>query len=309
MTPGVPVVDIGALRTGSDAERRRIAHEIGEAARRVGFLCIAGHGIPAALLAETFDRARAFFALPAAEKERVASHGAYRGFTGAASLVNGDRHESYDLGIELPPTAVDAFGDRPLVTGNRWPDLPGFRETLLACFAESFAVFEVLHRAIALDLGADPEFFTPLFGRNYGMRLSYYPTVADPQAAFGAGPHTDFGNLTLLAEDGPGLELQGHDGAWFPITASPEALVCNIGDCLMRWSNDTYVSTRHRVLNPTVRDRISIGFFANADLDVIVDPLPSCTSAERPARYAPIEFGDYMQERFSSGYVKAETRG
>jgi isopenicillin N synthase-like dioxygenase len=163
-----------------------------------------------------------------------------------------------------------------------------------------------MHRAVAIDLGADPEFSTPLFGRNFGMRMTHYPAVADPAAAQGSSAHTDFGNLTLLAEDAPGLELRGIDGVWRRIEAAPSALVCNIGDCLMRWSNDTYRSTLHRVVNPPDRSRISIGFFANADFDAVVDCLPSCCSADRPAKYPPIVFGDYMQRRFKIGYVQPE---
>jgi isopenicillin N synthase-like dioxygenase len=302
----IPVIDIGGLRTGTASDHRRIAAEIGAAARSVGFFCVAGHGLSRALVAQAFAQAHAFFTLPDAEKARVASHGAFRGFTGAAALANGDVHESFDLGVELGGDEIAALGDRPLVSGNRWPELPGFRVTLTACFDESLAVFAALHRAIAVDLGADPEFFTPLFGRNHGMRLSWYPPLAEPRAGLGASPHTDFGNLTLLAEDAPGLEICDRDGTWLPIAASPDALVCNIGDCLMRWSNDTYRSTLHRVVNPAARPRVSIGFFANADLATVVEPLPSCVGPGRPPAYPPIEFGAYMEEKFARGY-RAET--
>jgi isopenicillin N synthase-like dioxygenase len=302
----VPVVNINGLRNGTDADRRRIAAEIGEAARETGFLCVADHGIPLPLLAETFAQARAFFALPVEEKMRVSSRGGYRGYMGRDDITTGDLHESFDVGVELSEEAAAAWADRPLVRENRWPDLPGFRETVQACFAASHVVFEEMHRAIAIDLGADPEFFTPLFGRNYGMRMTHYPAVPEPGTAFGSSPHTDFGNLTLLAEDASGLELRGRDGVWRRIEAAPSALVCNIGDCLMRWSNDTYRSTLHRVVNPPDRSRISIGFFANADFETTVDCLPSCTSEGRPPKYPPVEFGDYMQARFSRGYVKPE---
>ncbi len=302
----VPVVDVGGLLGGSEAERRRIAGEIGDAARSTGFLCVANHGIPMPVLAETFAQARAFFALPDEEKNRISSRGGYRGYMGLGDLTNGDVHESFDLGVELAADDLATFGDQALLRPNRWPDLPGFRAAVEACFTASHAVFAAMHRAVAIDLGADPEFFTPLFGRNFGMRMTHYPAVADRAAAQGSSAHTDFGNLTLLAEDASGLELRGTDGVWRRIEAAPSALVCNIGDCLMRWSNDTYRSTLHRVVNPPDRSRISIGFFANADFDAVVDPLPSCCSAERPAKYAPIVFGDYMQQRFSSGYVRPE---
>jgi isopenicillin N synthase-like dioxygenase len=298
----IPVIGVAGLQTGTDAERRRVAREIGDAARSIGFLSITGHGIPADLLAATFEQSRAFFDLPRAEKDRIATNGGYRGYIHPSSLKNGDQQESFDMGVEFGP-GEDPYGDRPLTSGNKWPELPGFRETLLAVFNASFAVFEEMHRAIAIDLGADPEFFTPLFGRNYGFRLSHYAAVADPTACFGASPHSDFGNLTLLAQDSPGLEVQGQDGTWIPVEVTDGALVCNIGDMLARWSNGTYLSTRHRVINPTTKSRFSVGFFANADLDAIVAPFPSCVEAGQLPKFPPIEFGEFMQDRVKSGYV------
>ena len=300
----VPVIDISGLRTGSDAERRRVAREIGDAARSIGFLSITGHGIPTDLLRETFVQARAFFDLPQSEKDKVASNGGYRGYIAPGSLSNGDLQESFDLGVEYGPGEIDPYSNRPLVSANRWPEsLPGFRDTLLGVFRDSFTVFAEMHRAIAIDLGADPEYFTPLFGKNYGFRISQYSVVEDPFKALGASPHTDFGSLTLLAHDSPGLEVQADDGTWIRVDASPETLVCNIADCMLRWSNDAYRSTRHRVVNPTTKPRISVGFFANANLDAMVEPLPSCVGPDRPAHYAPIEFGDYMQAKFSGPYL------
>jgi isopenicillin N synthase-like dioxygenase len=299
----VPVIDLAPLRGGSDAERRDVARKIGDAARTVGFFCVTGHGMPAPLLADGFAHARRFFALPEDVKERVSFNGAFRGYAGFGSLTNGDVRESFDLGVDVPPEVEARFAGRPLVTRNRWPELPGFRASMMACFDASFAIFDAMHRAIAIDLGADPDFFKPQFGFNYGMRITRYPAVADPHAAFGASPHSDFGSLTLLAEDAPGLELQSLDGSWVPVDGSGGALVCNIGDCLMRWSNGSYRSTRHRVLNLLDRDRVSIGFFANADLDVTIGVLPSCTSADRPPQFEPVEFGTYMQSMFSEDYA------
>jgi hypothetical protein len=42
----VPVIDISAYFGGSESDKQRIAQEIGEACRTIGFLLITGHGIP-----------------------------------------------------------------------------------------------------------------------------------------------------------------------------------------------------------------------------------------------------------------------
>jgi isopenicillin N synthase-like dioxygenase len=77
------------------------------------------------------------------------------------------------------------------------------------------------------------------------LRLLHYPAPppgSDPQT--GAGAHTDYGNLTLLAtDDVGGLEVRTRAGEWIEAPVVPGAFIVNIGDCLMRWTNDVYVST------------------------------------------------------------------
>jgi len=68
---GVPIIDIAPFRNGSAAERRAVATAVDEACRQIGFLVIAGHGVPASLIAETEAVSRQFFDLPLAEKMKV----------------------------------------------------------------------------------------------------------------------------------------------------------------------------------------------------------------------------------------------
>jgi isopenicillin N synthase-like dioxygenase len=121
--------------------------------------------------------------------------------------------------------------------------------------------------------------------------------------ALGAGAHTDYGNLTILAlDDAGGLEVQRLDGAWVEAPPVPGAFVCNIGDCLMRWTNDVYRSTPHRVRNPAGRERVSVAFFLDAAPGAMVETIPSCISPDRPARYPPITAADYLASRFAATY-------
>ena len=68
---GVPIIDIAPFRSGSVAARRTVATAVDEACRQIGFLVIAGHGVPASLIAETEAVSRLFFDLPLAEKMTV----------------------------------------------------------------------------------------------------------------------------------------------------------------------------------------------------------------------------------------------
>jgi isopenicillin N synthase-like dioxygenase len=98
--------------------------------------------------------------------------------------------------------------------------------------------------------------------------------------------------------------LQTFDGQWLPVEVPPNALVCNIGDCMQRWSNDIYRSTPHRVINSSGHDRYSIAVFGDVDGDTTISTIPSCVTADRPAVHEPIVFSDYAAERFATAYGK-----
>jgi isopenicillin N synthase-like dioxygenase len=65
----------------------------------------------------------------------------------------------------------------------------------------------------------------------------------------------------------------------------------------MRWSNDVYVSTPHRVLPPE-RERYSIAFFLDPNADAVVSALPGTGVAKYPA----VTAREHLQERFAATY-------
>ena len=192
---------------------------------------------------------------------------------------------------------------------NLWPDIGGFRDTMLVYFGACHDLGRSLHRAFALDLGLAPGFFEDKLDRPMAaLRLLHYPEApARPEAGqLGAGEHTDYGCVTLLATDGVGgLEVRTRAGEWLKAPRSSGAFVCNIGDCLMRWTNDIYVSTPHRVVSPSGRERYSIAFFLDPNPDADIACLPGCASAARPARYAPIRGDAFLLSRLSPTYEKS----
>jgi isopenicillin N synthase-like dioxygenase len=302
----IPVIDVGHLRSGDPRALASLADDIGRAARDTGFFTIVNHGVPQDAVTAVFAEARRFFALPVDEKQRVSlAHTTnFRGY-GAIGYEQldpahpGDAKETFEIGLELP--ADDPRFGHPLLGPNYWPELPGFRETLLNYQSLLRRLAIDLHRPIALDLGLDADFFTALIDPGLSnLRLLRYPphpgTFDGTQ--YGAAPHTDYGVLTLLAqEDVSGLELRTSSGEWLPVTPPPGGFVCNIGDCLMRWSNHTYVSTAHRVVNRTPRDRYSAAFFSDPNPDVVVDVLPSLLAPGEAPRYAPTRYDDYFRSR------------
>jgi isopenicillin N synthase-like dioxygenase len=77
----------------------------------------------------------------------------------------------------------------------------------------------------------------------------------------------------------------------------PGAFIVNIGDCLMRWTNDVYVSTPHRVVNRSARERYSIAFFFDPNPDAMVEAIPSCVREGELARYPAILPAGYLKMR------------
>ena len=114
------------------------------------------------------------------------------------------------------------------------------------------------------------------------------------------GEHSDYGTITLLWQinDVPGLEVQDLDGKWHPVPYAEDGVVVNIGDLLQRWTNDYFVSTKHRVVNSHIHlPRYSMPHF--------VDPTPGtivkCLLDEEP-KYDPIESKEYLMWRLAQSY-------
>jgi isopenicillin N synthase-like dioxygenase len=309
----IPVIDISGLVAGDPDGLEHAAREIGAAARDVGFFAIAGHGIPDGVREGIFAASRTLFALPTAEKETLAIEraGNNRGWVrlGGEALDPSrpaDLKEAFNIGLELPPDDPDIVGRRPFRGPNAWPDLPGWRSTVLDYFDRVWALGRLLHRAIATDLRLPPGFFEDKLDRPLAtLRLLRYPPAAPAaQGAIGAGEHTDYGNLTLLlTDDAGGLEVRTRQGDWISPPALDGSYVVNIGDCLMRWTNDVYVSTPHRVVHRAPRERLSVAFFLDPNPDALIELVPGGVSRERPARYAPVSGASYLAGRLDATYA------
>jgi isopenicillin N synthase-like dioxygenase len=304
------VIDLSGLGSDDPAALRRVAAELGRACRETGFFYIRNHGVADDLVSGLFNVSRTFFAAPAAAKDALAitrsPHN--RGYVGVATeslnLVEADRKEAFNIGLDLEPSDPDVVAGKPFRGVNLWPQDYGFRQTALGYFNALWRLGLDLHLAIAADLGLPPSFFADKFDRPMAtLRLLHYPPRDIGQRTPGAGEHTDYGSLTILLNDSVGgLEVRRRDGAWIEAPPIPGTFICNIGDCLMRWSNDTYVSTPHRVTSPAGHDRYSVAFFFDPNPDALIACLPGCNALERPAKYAPILAADYLRQRLVATY-------
>jgi isopenicillin N synthase-like dioxygenase len=313
----IPLIDLSAEPPAVLAQR------INQALCAAGFFGIAGHGVAASTVQAAFGASHRFFALPELVKTRWHVDGggiAVSDDTQVASAHSAHVKRGFDpMGWQAldplqPPDVKESFYmGQPLHGVNRWPDeaqVPGFRA---ACQSYSNAM-QVLARRLmglfelALDLPAG-HFNSFMQEPMCTTRLLHYPpqpAVAAP-GQIGCGAHTDWGALTLLAQDDAGgLQVQSKGGAWIDVPPVPDALVVNIGDMMQRWTNDRWPSTLHRVINQrSGHDRWSIAYFFDLDADAVVKPLASCVSATNPARYAALTAGEHLAQMYQRTTVAA----
>lgn len=303
----IPIVDISA--SGA-------ADALGRALEHIGFAYITGHGITSAVTEGAFAASRQFHASPLARKQSLAINAAHRGYMAMATstivtsrvarVTQPNLSESLMIMHEVPEG--DPRRGEPLQGANQYPGwMPGFRAPVDAYAA---AVERVARRVIrliaaALDLpetALDRHFARP----TTFLRLLHYPPHPDdaPEDQFGSAPHTDYGIITLLAQDDRGgLEVRPRGGDWIAAPPIPGSLVLNVADMLARWTNDRFVSTPHRVLNAGGGDRYSIPFFFDTDMDAVIECLPTCAGPENPPRYEPVRYGDYLMDRLDRNYA------
>lgn len=316
-----PVFDLARFAGAGGSERRALGAEVDRICRQTGFLAVAGHGVPSVVIDAVWAKARAFFDLPAEVK--LAARVPYPGYPygylppQAEALAKSrnvetppDLKESFNGG---PPTAPPGLADPEALAfcyaPTIWPDEPaGFVTAWQAYYRamEDLAARIMRVFAVALDL---PEgFFEPFIDRPISaLRALNYPEPREPPlpGQLRAGAHSDYGSLTiLLPEAAPGgLEIRSPDGGWHPVPVVPGAFVVNIGDLMARWTNDRWVSTLHRVVNPpadaagSVR-RQSLAFFHQPNWEAEIACLPGCLGRGEAPRYPPVRSGPYLMSKF-----------
>jgi isopenicillin N synthase-like dioxygenase len=310
----VPVIDVSGLNSSKLPDRSAVASELGRACRGIGFFFAANHGIPDSLREDLFSASRTFFALPIEEKNELSilrsphdrGYVALKGERLDQSAAVADHKEAFNVGLELAPDDPEVLAGKPFRGVNFWPTIPGWRKTVLGYFDACWALGRQIHRGFALDLGLPEDFFEDKLDAPLGtLRMLHYPPQPASQSSApdsGAGTHTDYGNLTILATDGvAGLQVRARNGEWLDAPHIPGTFVCNIGDCLMRWTNDLYVSTPPRVAIPT-SDRYSAAFFLDPNPDARVEVLESCLAPGALPKYPPTTGADYLRERLVATY-------
>jgi len=308
----IPVIDLAPLIDGSD--EAAVAAALGRAAETVGFLYVRNHGVPQDLIDGMFAAAKAFFDQPEAEKARfhIRNSSVHRGYfplfeENTDPGLTADLKEGFDIGRDLGPDDAKVAAGIPLHGPNQWPDAPdGFKATADAYFAAVRGLARRILRGFAIALDLDPDFFEDKTNEPLAqLRLLHYPPQQGhiQSRTLGCGAHTDYGCLTVLAQDpNGGLQVRNAAGEWIAAPPIPGTFVINLGDQLARWTNGRFSATPHRVINVSGKERYSMPFFFDPNFETWIECLPTCRVPGEEPKFPAVQAGPYLISRFDATF-------
>ena len=275
--PGLPVIDL------SSQPAQALARQVDDACRSTGFFYVVGHGISPDVVGRLDRSARRFFSLDDAEKAAIAMARGGRAWRGwfplDGELTSGvpDRKEGLYFGQELALDDPRVVAGVPMHGPNLFPVRPvELRQDVLDHIEAVTALGHRILRLIALGLGLDERWFDRHLTADplVLFRIFRYPPMAVDDPGWSVGEHTDYGLITILAQDASGgLEVRGAEG-WVAAPPIPDSFVVNLGDMLERMTGGWYRSTPHRVRNAASADRLSFPLFLDPAWDAEVRPVP-----------------------------------
>lgn len=320
----IPIIDLsGARLEGAGVVARTVA-SLRQALEFQGFVYLKGHGVPDASIDAVRAMSRRFHALPLAEKMRLKLDRNFRGYipintstivtSSVAKVTKPNQSESLMIMHEVAADDPAALAGEPLQGPNQWPDealVPGFRAVIDGYVRDMVGLGEFMASLIADALDVPRAGLLQHFRRpTTFLRLLHYPPHPPEEGLFGSAPHTDYGFITLLAQDDVGgLEVRNKAGSWVAAPPVPGTFVMNVGDILSRWSNGRFASTPHRVINSSGRERYSQPFFFDPAMSSLIEVFPSCVAKREAPKYPPVTYGDYLMERIDKNYQARKATG
>lgn len=298
---------------GLDGDEEKVADEISRACTEVGFFVVRDHGVDPRIFDDVYEESMDFFRRSAAQKDaypmRTSTARGDNDYSpyGYSALLS-ENAFAYTGRQGMPADYVEKFSVGRLILDDT-EELPfpedehgvALRTAMKTYFAACEAAADRIASLLTIALELPRDFFAIRTDRsNDSLRSQFYPgTKAEFLNDQGMGEHTDGTFITLLTEDGPGLQLRDLSGTWIDVDVERrDWFVVNIGDLMARWSNDEYVSTPHRV-KLADRPRQSIVFFKLANDDALIECFPKFTR-ERPAQYEAIRYETFSLQKMNA---------
>ena len=304
----IPKIDISEIEEKEFS--RTLLQDFFSAYNTYGFGYIINHGIEKTLIEQLFQVSKQFHSQPLSEKMRVALDHNHRGYIAIntstevnsklADVKKPNQSESFMMMREDKSELPDVYLSGP----NQWPKLENFKEVLEKYTCNMTKLGRNLMRLALLSSGVkDLSVMQSLDTPTIWLRLLHYPPISknSPSDLYGSAPHTDFGCLTILAQDEiGGLQVQTREGEWIDVPKLEGSFVVNVGDMLSRYTNGLLRSTPHRVINKSGKERFSCPFFFDPHTNAIVQPLKG---TGKP-KFSPINFGEFLREELEASYEK-----
>ncbi len=321
-TAPFPIFDLSRFEAADSAGKAVLGEEVDRICRETGFLAVSCHGVPQGTIEAAWNAARSFFDLSPEEKLR--SKAPYPGYPYG---YLGPELEALakSRGEETPPDLKESFNGGPLSVPDGlddeqalafcyaqtiWPERPeGFREAWEEYYRAMENLAARIMRVFAVALKLPEDAFEPTIDKPISaLRALNYPeqATAPKPGQLRAGAHTDYGSLTILLPQAGsgGLQIVDPSGDWVDVPPVPGAFVINIGDLMARWTNDRWVSTLHRVVNPegdaAKARRQSFAFFHQPNWDQEIVCLPTCLAPGETPKFEPVRSGPYLMSKFQS---------
>jgi len=323
MTETIPIIDLSILHTPEGVEI--LSTQIGDACRDIGFFYVINHGVPSSLVHELFNVGYDFFQNKANEdKLKISMKYAARAFRGYFVLggeltrKKPDWKEGLYFGAELQDDHPFVLEGKPMHGKNLWPeDMPQMKDAVLNYMEALTVLGHLIMELIGRSLALDPNYFREKFTSEpfTPFRLFYYPPddlgyhLDDHTERWGVGEHTDYGVITILAQDEiGGLQVKTKSGEWIEAPPIPNSFVVNIGDMLGIWTGGKYKATPHRVKNISSNGRLSAPFFFDPGFDCVIEPASSFdgdnnlfVDANSPWS-KPFRYGDYIHMKVMNNF-------
>lgn len=317
ITNQIPIIDIGKLQSNETQDLEEIADNFIKAYSTVGFSYIVNHNIDQRIIDDVFIASKEFHSLPRKEKQKIELNHLHRGFipinsstepnSDLANTIIPNQSESFIMMRDAQKDDLEVINNTYLAGPNIWPEnVIHFKERTVRYAEAMTELCAKLTSIITKGIGiTQPEFISLFEVPTIWLRLLYYPSQSQSSYdnTFGSAPHRDFGGITILSQDQiGGLQVKTRSGEWLDAPEIPGTFVVNVGNMLHRLSNGFLMSTPHRVINKSNKERYSCPFFFDPNVNATIKPLGNYVNKKNPAKFNPMIYGDYLKNELSTTY-------